>query len=280
MSYNLSLWRSYSRALLRRAADPDKALLIAPSQRQVELSCDQQKLQRYRQLCDITPSGALPPCWPSILSFPLQLALLTEPHLPLPAMGLIQTRNRIHQWQPMPCDAKLHLTAKLNTPSKHAKGILLTIETAAYLQGNLCWQQQAEYLYRMASTGVANSTPVTPAEPEPSRCQLTQLRLTPALSRRYAWLSGDLNPIHLSRFTARGFGLPAAIAHGMHLKAMTLAKMVLPTAFAVDVRFSSPFYLPGQASLNSKVQADGSQFFCLTQSQSQKAVLSGEILPI
>ena len=282
MSDNLSLWQSYRRALLRPAVRPEQALLLAPLQRQAELTSNPQRLLRYRQLCQLAAANQLPPCWLSILSFPLQLSLLTDPALPLPAMGLLHIRNQIRQWRPLPTTAKWRLQATLNTPQAHAKGMLLSINTVAYLQDELCWQQQAEYLYRTSHVTTAAAIPKElPAAPILSLPELAQLRLTPALSRRYGWLSGDLNPIHLSALSARCFGLPAALAHGMHLKALILARLA-PTieAYQVDVSFSRPFYLPGQAQLTSALLDNGQQPFRLMQGAQQKPVLSGDILPI
>jgi acyl dehydratase len=69
------------------------------------------------------------------------------------------------------------------------------------------------------------------------------------IGRRYAAVSGDVNPIHLHPLTARAFGFPRAIAHGMWCKAHALAALEsrLPDAFTVDVAFRKPVLLPSTA---------------------------------
>src|SRR4030088_425616 len=54
------------------------------------------------------------------------------------------------------------------------------------------------------------------------------------------------NPIHLHPLTAKLFGFPAAIAHGMWTKAHSLAAFEgrLPDAYSVDVNFKQPVLLP------------------------------------
>jgi acyl dehydratase len=64
------------------------------------------------------------------------------------------------------------------------------------------------------------------------------------LGRRYAAVSGDRNPIHLHGLTAKAFGFPRAIVHGMWTKARCLAALRLPDAFDVSVRFKKPVLLP------------------------------------
>ena len=68
------------------------------------------------------------------------------------------------------------------------------------------------------------------------------------LGRRYAAVSGDRNPIHLSAPTAKAFGFPRAIAHGMWTKAHGVAALDLPGAFTVDVEFRRPILLPGRVT--------------------------------
>jgi len=76
------------------------------------------------------------------------------------------------------------------------------------------------------------------------------------LGRRYGSVSGDLNPIHVHPLTARLFGFPSAIAHGMWTKARCLAMLQprLPDAFTVDVAFRKPILLPATVAF---VATDG-----------------------
>jgi acyl dehydratase len=71
-------------------------------------------------------------------------------------------------------------------------------------------------------------------------------RLKGDLGRRYASVSGDFNPIHVHPLTARLFGFPTAIAHGMWTAARCLAALGsrLPGALTVQVEFKRPILLP------------------------------------
>ena len=51
------------------------------------------------------------------------------------------------------------------------------------------------------------------------------VRVPDDIGRRYAAVSGDRNPIHLAGFAAKAFGFKSAIAHGMWVKARTLAAL-------------------------------------------------------
>ena len=78
-------------------------------------------------------------------------------------------------------------------------------------------------------------------------------RLPGDLGRRYAAVSGDHNPIHLYALTAKAFGFPRQIAHGMWSKARCLAALDgrLPDAVTVEVAFKKPVLLPGTVAFGS-----------------------------
>jgi acyl dehydratase len=79
-------------------------------------------------------------------------------------------------------------------------------------------------------------------------------RLAGDLGRRYAAVSGDHNPIHLYGLTAKAFGFPRQIAHGMWSKARCVAMLEprLPDAVRVDVAFKKPILLPSTVAFGSR----------------------------
>ncbi|MFR9795385.1 MaoC family dehydratase, partial [Streptomyces sp. MS06] len=82
----------------------------------------------------------------------------------------------------------------------------------------------------------------TPPEPLPD---LAAWRLADDLGRRYGAVSGDRNPIHLHPLTARLFGFPRTVAHGMWTVARCLAAHGVPDAVHAHAEFRSPVLLPG-----------------------------------
>ena len=99
------------------------------------------------------------------------------------------------------------------------------------------------------------------------------------IGRRYAKISADYNPIHLSDITARLFGFKQAIAHGMWSKARCLAALQdkLPNSgYSVDVAFHRPLFLPAEVVFNSAVNTQG-ESFSLQNKQSGVLHLLGQI---
>src|SRR5690606_27752270 len=97
-------------------------------------------------------------------------------------------------------------------------------------------------------------------EPEPLPLEEIARWQAPAdIGRRYARVAGDYNPIHLSAPSAKLFGFPRAIAHGLWNKARSLAALGerLPHAgYEVEVRFQKPVLLPAELQLLASAAAD------------------------
>jgi acyl dehydratase len=71
-----------------------------------------------------------------------------------------------------------------------------------------------------------------------------------------------MNPIHIHPLSARLFGFPTAIAHGMWTKARCLAALDprLPAGFSVEVEFKKPILLPATVEFSEGETAKGIQF--------------------
>ncbi|MDN5693046.1 MAG: hypothetical protein L0G62_04500, partial [Micrococcaceae bacterium] len=82
-------------------------------------------------------------------------------------------------------------------------------------------------------------------------------RLGAGAGRRYADVSGDWNPIHLTGVSARLFGMKGAIAHGMLLAARMLqGREPAAGGFRWEIEFDAPVVLPGTVAVRYE-PADG-----------------------
>lgn len=124
--------------------------------------------------------------------------------------------------------------------------------------GEEVWRSRSTYLARGAQAPAgapeADVEVVVGALERPA----ATWRVPDDAGRRYAKVSGDVNPIHLSGLTAKALGFKRAIAHGMWVKARVLGAVAnrLPEAFAYDVQFTKPLFLPSTVHLATG-QVDG-----------------------
>src|SRR5699024_626001 len=93
--------------------------------------------------------------------------------------------------------------------------------------GQRVWEETGTLLARRRRrrTRSAGDTTATVPRATPS-AHHKRLQIAADIGRRYAFVAGDFNPIHLSAYTARLFGFDHAIATGMWLKARVAAVLM------------------------------------------------------
>jgi acyl dehydratase len=209
------------------------------------------RLAEYLRLCAFTPGERLPATYPHMLAFPLHLALITDASFPFGPIGLIHIENRITQHRPLLADQALDLRVHTTPLQEHPRGHSFSLISEARVGGELVWEESSTMLHRGRGGGAAKGS--TTKQQPTSLPDGEEWSLGEDLGRRYAAVSGDRNPIHLYALTAKPFGFPSAIVHGMWTKARCLAALEqrLPDAFTVDVRFRAPIRLPGRVSFGS-----------------------------
>lgn len=237
----------YARAATRRKITgtqlPDSGL-------RCWVDVDGKRLADYRKVCGFNDDGLLPPTYPHILAFALQMQLLTAKDFPFPLLGLIHLRNRIRVLRPMGGISRAQVSVRVHNLQPHPKGATFDLLTTLDDQLGPLWEAESQMLCR----GVKLDGEAVEQHWEPSQAltEVTYWKAPADIGRQYAKVSGDYNPIHLSAASAKLFGFPTAIAHGLWNKARTLAALAdhLPKAnFEVTVHFRKPVRLPSEVTL-------------------------------
>ncbi|PXX90426.1 hypothetical protein DIT71_13130 [Marinobacter vulgaris] len=249
------LWSLYGKVLLPRRKSPSGGDIRIPrlSAKLTGVSTANDNLKRYQAICGFAQRTTVPITWPHILAFPLHLKLLTETAFPLPLLGLVHLRNHITQHRPIGAGESLDIVVRLGDQSTTPKGLEFDLVTKAWAGGRLVWEETSTTLFRQADKNGRHSgdkSPELPRYPETA-----EIRAPESIGRQYADVSGDRNPIHLHALTAKAFGFPRAIAHGMWSKARVLALLEQQSgwrqdAVSVSCQFKKPLFLPGTAQLN------------------------------
>lgn len=250
----------------------------------------EQDVRRLADYCDLTGGvlgDAVPATWLHVLTFPLQAALMADRSFPFPMLGMVHVANSMTQHRPVRVAEGLALSSWAEDLRPHRRGHTVDLVGEARVGEEVVWEGRSTYLARAKDGGSGQGggeQPTTerggpaadPAEQAIPERELATWRLPADLGRRYAAVAGDANPIHLSALTARAFGFPRAIAHGMwtHARALAAVQPRLPRAFRADVRFGKPVLLPSTVVLRGDLAAgprlavtsrDGSRFHMSVQ---------------
>ena len=218
---------------------------------------DPARLAAYDRVCGFRLSDELPSTYPHLLAFPLQIKLMAGGDFPFPLVGSVHVANRITQARPLRADETLDLRVHLQNLRDHPRGRQFDMVSEALVDGEVVWTDVSTYLCRGGGSG-KSERPARTATPEPTAI----LHVPDDIGRRYGEVSGDRNPIHLYKLTAKMFGFPRAIAHGMWTKARCLAAFEgrLPGAYTVDVAFKLPVLVPAKVGFAAREDGDGWKF--------------------
>jgi acyl dehydratase len=237
------------------------------------------RLADYCELCGLTQSEVLPITFPQVAVSALHMALMTLPKFPLPLLGLVHVSNRIEQRQPIPVEAVYDAEVRIGESREVRAGLEFDLLTDVEVDGEVVWSAVTTIIHRRPSPKQAAAKRADSAIP-PSLAQYEHFVAEADTGRRYAAVSGDYNPIHLHAWSARLFGFPRAIAHGMWSLARCLGALEAQfseSPQSLDVQFKQPLLLPARVTLKWVPVNDGQLAFTLLSPGSGKVHLTGAL---
>ncbi|GHH20210.1 MaoC/PaaZ C-terminal domain-containing protein [Streptomyces lanatus] len=245
------------------------------------LRIDLARLSSYERVCGFpTGEDALPVTYPHVLGFPLAMRLMSGREFPLPLLGLVHTSISITQHTALPATGEYELSVRVDGLAPHRRGTEAAVITELRAGDEVVWESRSTYLARhrtsrqaptIAEAAEASESAQDVRKPLPD---VAEWRLAGDVGRRYGAASGDRNPIHLHPLSARLFGFPRAIAHGMWTVARCLAAHGVPERVRVDARFRAPVLLPGTVTY----AAEGGRFEL--RGGADRLHVAGEVYPL
>lgn len=242
------------------------------------------RLARYARVCGFPVDGTLPSTYPQVLAFGPQVRLMTSPGWPLRLPGLVHLRQRISRLRMVDATEPLDLRVHATDLRAHPRGAQVDLLASLSVRGEPVWLGRSTYLARgadaPADSPADTGTAAEPAGETATGRPVARWHLPADTGRRYAAVSGDVNPIHLNPLAARLFGFPGAIAHGMWTAARCLSTLQgrLPESYDVDVVFGKPVVLPAEVELRG-ARDGGRRLLVLTGAADERVHLVASIEP-
>ncbi|MEP1447066.1 MAG: MaoC/PaaZ C-terminal domain-containing protein [Paraglaciecola sp.] len=196
----------------------------------------------------------LHPCYLHSVAFPLHMMLLLEPDFPFPLLGLVHINNQITQIRPMRVGERLSVNSHFGHLEIHPKGWLFSINVAFHIEAEVVWKSESTNLFLCKHEPQVESFVQQPSDISSWDIK-SNWQLKGNLGRRYAKVSGDFNPIHVSKWTAKLFGFKQHIIHGMWTKSYCLSELqkvnstIFNQGFVANIAFKQPLYLPNQVQM-------------------------------
>jgi acyl dehydratase len=231
----------------------------------------------------------LPPLYLHAMAMPLHMAVLTHPQFPLRLPGMLHWSNQTEMLAPIAPGDPLDFECRMDGINTTERGSVFDLHTLVRIRGVLVWREISTFLSPLSRTksGGPNAKPANEQSSSAQRgdepvwgAPQAHWDVAADAGRRFAGPSGDWNPIHVSAASARLFGYPRAIAHGMFSAARCLEKLIekKPVCYPVrlDVRFRRPLLIPGKVALHT-VQRDGATLFVLRMQPSGQPHIEGRL---
>ncbi|MEJ5912831.1 MaoC family dehydratase [Pseudokineococcus sp. 1T1Z-3] len=235
---------------------------------------------------------SLPAAYLHVLAGGASMRLLLDPAFPLPLLGLVHVGQRLELRREVDPREPLDLAVRAQDLRPHRRGRQLDVVASASVAGEEVWRGVSTYLHREgSSSGGSGELPGgsggSGGSGEPRRelpAGSVRWVVPTSTGRAYARVSGDPNPIHLSRPTARLLGFRRPIAHGMWTLARALGDLEgrLPAAHVVSARFLRPLAMPGHAVCGwgpLEGAPDGSLLLAVRRERDGEPHLVAEVTP-
>ena len=281
-----SVLRYFPRAVLgrREALLPDGTTVPRIEGEVATVSAAPSHLRRYREVCGFADDGCLPLTYPHVMAMPLHIAMLTERAFVVRLMGLIHLANEIDWHRPLPAGGIYRMRSWIEGHEETDRGQEFLLFTELDDLRGVAWAERSRLLARRQGKGAqaartARATLRAPRPPAGVVPQKVGFAASHRSARRYGFVSGDLNPIHLADFSARWYGFDRAVAHGMWSMARSLAALgpaLTERPCTIPVEFKLPLFLPAAVCLEDWREQDR-RVFVLRDAGSQRPHLAGAV---
>ncbi len=279
-----AIWSMYPKIMVARKPSlvPEGREVPRIESRLAKVVIDRKHLAQYSDVCGAAAGATLPIAYPHVLAMPLHLAMLGAEAFPVKLFGLVHVQNRIAMRQPLSAEEPAEIRAWVEGHRETERGQEFELHTDYVVAGEALWEETCTFLARRKPAPGAAKNSISRSvdgAPDGTAIKSSSFRAPAGLGRRYGFISGDVNPIHMSDLTARAFGFPRAIAHGMWSLGR-LASDFEPEQFnggcELSVTFKLPIFMPAWLMLQRWPIENGAGF-ALRDGQGDKPHLVGTL---
>lgn len=235
-----------------------------------------EEIKAYNKICGFETSSVASATYLHAFIFPAQMHLLSQMEVPFPLPGLIHFANSIKQHRALHIGEEFSVITKFGNLIAHDKGQAFEVLSYIEVSGKRIWEETSVYLFK-GKEGIGSvlewEQPVLP-----ENAIKESWSLYPTMGFDFAKASGDFNPIHLHPLSAKLFGFPTHIIHGMWSvgKILALLGNRMSESFEYTVLFKVPVFLPASIIFRHEKTDNGFNFDVVDKTQ-EKPHLKGYI---
>lgn len=285
------MFREYTKALFKRVDARELMQFKPPTLPQriytKTLNVDNVHYADFCQEVDWPANEHVHPVYMQMLSLPLQIQCLLDKKSPFPLLGLIHAGNQIVVLEDCDLSEPFECRVRFHDVRPHSRGWEVDVMLEGLQSGSLVYKAISSYLVKVKAVHVAPRGSKSDSNEEcnlEDRTLIAEINAPANTGRRYAKLSGDYNPIHLSAISAKAFGFKQPIAHGMWTLSRVVSAFVSHQGDAqsiavkeVNCRFKKPVFLPNVIHVQQHCKTDNSALLDVTDSDDNLVHLSASV---
>ena len=203
------------------------------------------KLSLYKKMLDTTRSD-IPPLFPYLLLTPWHFDMVTDKKFPFPPLGILHKKEkvtlikklRIGEWA---------FNCELGDFVEMENGIEFKLKSDLLIDGEPHWQSVTTAFKKTQLKKEQKDYPELDFEGA-----IGVKSFDPIDAFKYGLLSQNIDPIHLSTFSAKMMGHKKNILHGMFMSAYFLEPIITQEVVSIKLKFIKPLYLPNKFFLFEK----------------------------
>jgi acyl dehydratase len=236
---------------------------------------DRRHLDAFLKLTGLGASGHVPLLFPHVVSFPLQMTILTHPMFPVPIWGALQIRNHLLQHRRIATGEVLDLETRVAGQRFLEKGAEVDLYSTVRSGADVVWESLNTFYYRGRVGPPGDASPLARSPEEMGEVHACW-RMPSGTGRRFGGLTGDYNGIHLWSWYARLFGFKGAFLHpqlSLGLCMAHLAGREDPERQRLDAWLKGPVYYGAAVTLRVAASESDSVFALLADEDERPRVV-------
>jgi hypothetical protein len=198
-------------------------------------------LKKLHNYCQITrwKREEIHPVFPYALLTNLHFSLVNDKNFPFSPFGMIHKKETIECFSPL-VFGEWTMTCKLHSLKKVESGFELEIITDLFIDKKLAWRSITLAIKKTKEKLNKNSHAPLSIKSD------IQWKIPSGHGLTYGLITHNVDPIHISKWTAKIMGHHHAIMHGMWTLARGVSEFTkIKYPLKIEAKFVSPIYLPG-----------------------------------
>jgi len=232
-------------------------------------------LDTFQRLTGLGARGHLPLLFPHVVSFPLQMTILTHPKFPLPIWGALQIRNHLLQHRRIVAGEVLDLEVRVAGQRLLERGAEVDLYTTVRSGSDVVWESLNTFYYRGRFGPPGEASPLA-RSPEEVGDVCARWRMPSGTGRRFGGLTGDYNGIHLWSWYARLFGFKGAFAHPQLSLGLCMARLAGredPERQRLDAWLKGPVYYGSAVTMRAAISESDCVFALLVDEDERPRIV-------